>query len=670
MLTKSANYNTIFSNPSHYAEVKIIVGEVGGTRTTYGMDKLMSLSTHSSLYGDYIDIGNSNISSFDATLHGVLPTAIPKMSRVEVWCRLTAGTNYTNWLPKGIFYTKKPTYDSASGNLMISGYDVFYRAESLPYPIGSTVSGWNLETLRSVAQRMATFIDIALEDATQVGTDSFALPPFGYTAREILNDIATASGGNWMLTYVNSGTELTPVMTPKLRLVPIDSTNTATALGQNVQSFNEGDPIDTVGYVIVNYGFDNDGATLSKFSGTEGSGRTVEYTISTITDGDVIQDFADDILARYSNLSYDPFTATGCELDPACELGDSVSCNGATAVFGGIDTAFSKAMYADITAPGTPEEEDFPMYSSDREIQRNYETEASKIAGAVKFVNLSTPGETVINGSNIKGGTITLGGVDNGDGEIMVYDEDGNLIGSWTKDGLVIKDDVAIDTSYSSLYAHFKIQKIGSNDNDQFGILGGLQRGSLTPDEITPFFRLKGTFDGTNVDSNTVVSSSRVEVTTYPDPALGLTGYNQTLITGGFVTISDTRQSGGTPVSGAGYTQITPMPTTPTVTPSKSSGTATISSITVNKWGRLVQMTIYFSNPTAAGDGEQMWNGSIGNATGLLPVAMATGSSQYGHNTVGGRLYDDNGTLKLVMWAGSGGYWANWDGYISFTYMV
>lgn len=644
MLTKSANYNTIFSNPSHYAEVQIIVGEVGGTRTTYGMDKLMSLSTHSSLYGDYIDIGNSNINAFNATLHGVLPTAIPKMSRVEVWCRLTDGTNYTNWLPKGIFYTKKPIYDSASGNLIISGYDVFYRAESLPYPIGSTVSGWNLETLRSVAQRMATFIDIALEDATQVGTDSFALPPFGYTAREILNDIATASGGNWMLTYVNSGTELAPVMTPKLRLVPIDSTNTVTALGQNVQSFNEGDPIDTVGYVIVNYGFDNDGATLSKFSGTEGSGRTVEYTISTITDGDVIQDFADDILARYSNLAYDPFTATGSELDPACELGDSVSCNGATAVFGGIDTAFSKAMYADITAPGTPEEEDFPMYSSDREIQRNYETEASKIAGAVKFVNLSTPGETEINGSNIKSGTITLGGNNNGNGELVILDANDTECGSWDNLGIVIYDNST--PSGALVYTDNKIRIVrqGDDPNTSLAAKIGVLISDLKPDTRLPYVLLEGK------DWNSYANDYRSK---------------RLVLMADHISMQETMADNSIETM-----RLTATPTIGSVTPTKSSGTANIISVGVYKWGRIVQMTVAFNNPTAAGDGDAMWMGSLGNVTGLLPVSVVTGSAQYGHNTVGGRLYNDNGTLKLAIWAGSGGYWANWDGYISFTYLV
>ena len=38
-----------------------------------------------------------------------------------------------------------------------------------------------------------------------------------------------------------------------------------------------------------------------------------------------------------------------------------------------------------------------------------------------------------------KGGTLTLGGKDNVDGKLEVYDADGNLVGSWSKDGAVIQ---------------------------------------------------------------------------------------------------------------------------------------------------------------------------------------------------------------------------------------
>lgn len=47
----------------------------------------------------------------------------------------------------------------------------------------------------------------------------------------------------------------------------------------------------------------------------------------------------------------------------------------------------------------------------------------------------------------IQGGTLSLGGVDNVNGVLRIYDENGNEIGSWTKDGIVINKGELIGTT-------------------------------------------------------------------------------------------------------------------------------------------------------------------------------------------------------------------------------
>ena len=47
-----------------------------------------------------------------------------------------------------------------------------------------------------------------------------------------------------------------------------------------------------------------------------------------------------------------------------------------------------------------------------------------------------SPGTTTIDGSKIHGGTISLGGNNNGNGIIKIYNSSGTEIGSWTKDGI------------------------------------------------------------------------------------------------------------------------------------------------------------------------------------------------------------------------------------------
>ena len=55
--------------------------------------------------------------------------------------------------------------------------------------------------------------------------------------------------------------------------------------------------------------------------------------------------------------------------------------------------------------------------------------------------------------NRIQGGTLTLGGANNGNGVIVVYDSSGTEIGRWDKDGLKATGNLAIINSYASLNA-------------------------------------------------------------------------------------------------------------------------------------------------------------------------------------------------------------------------
>ena len=58
------------------------------------------------------------------------------------------------------------------------------------------------------------------------------------------------------------------------------------------------------------------------------------------------------------------------------------------------------------------------------------------LEGYVTMTNLQTAGQTTINGGNIRGGTITLGGASNGNGVLKINNASGTQIGKWDKDGL------------------------------------------------------------------------------------------------------------------------------------------------------------------------------------------------------------------------------------------
>lgn len=64
--------------------------------------------------------------------------------------------------------------------------------------------------------------------------------------------------------------------------------------------------------------------------------------------------------------------------------------------------------------------------------------EQISLYGAVTFNNLTTAGQTTINGSNIHGGTLTLGGNNNQNGVMVIKDASGTVIGTYDRNGIVL----------------------------------------------------------------------------------------------------------------------------------------------------------------------------------------------------------------------------------------
>lgn len=227
MITTSALYNTIWEDPRHIAETKIVCGA-----NTYNQSQILNCERSQSLYGDQYGVGNTVINEIQFSLMGATAADIPRMSRVEIWTRLWNGTRTSSseWIPMGVFITAKPDYDTESGIIKVRGYDEMIKTNVVPFEQGSTVTTWSNPTLQQVAQHITSGtntagkietnyagVGIDLEDATQV-PDDIIMPaiPYTYTVREILADIAAAAGGNWTVVFQNDGND---GQVGKLRLI-------------------------------------------------------------------------------------------------------------------------------------------------------------------------------------------------------------------------------------------------------------------------------------------------------------------------------------------------------------------------------------------------------------------------------------------------------------------
>ena len=394
MLPKSANYTTIWNDPSHYAETKLVVGG-----TTYGENTIMGLNRTQTLFADYYNIGNTVMGQIQFSLYGVTAAQLPRMSRVEVWTRLWAGdgSDSTDWLPMGVYYTGKPEYDTEAQLLSVNAYDEMYKTGVVPFEGGVSVTAWDNPTLREVAEHIvqgttvADVIDsnfagigLELEDSTQI-LNTITMPsiPFNYTVREILGDIAVACCGNWTMVFQDdSGTQKAV-----LRLVKnADWTSpTLLNLGRDVTSFEKGDDITPVTDVYVYYGYDSNGASVyGHAQATPNDGREYEISVQTITDGTQANLMAAEILAGLGGTFYHPYSATGAALDPATELGDTLTINSITSVVGAISCNFNQGMWADISAEGLEPVDDFDYLSgsarqADR-IERSAEINSARIS--------------------------------------------------------------------------------------------------------------------------------------------------------------------------------------------------------------------------------------------------------------------------------------------------
>ena len=393
MLPKSQNYNTIWNDPSHYAETKLVVGS-----TTYGENVIMGLDRTQTLFADYYNIGNTVMGQIEFTLYGVTAAQLPRMSRVEVWTRLWAGdgSDSTDWLPMGVYYTGKPEYDTEAQLLSVNAYDEMYKTGVVPFEGGVSVTAWDNPTLRAVAKHIiegttvADVIDsnfagigLELEDPTQI-LDTITMPsiPYNFTVREILADIAVACCGNWTMVFQDDSGSQKAV----LRLVKnADWTSpTLLNLGRDVTSFEKGDDITPVTDVYVYYGYDSNGASVyGHAEATPNDGREYEVSVQTITDGTQANLMAAEILAGLGSTFYHPYSATGAELDPATELGDTLTINSITSIVGAVSCSFNQGMWADISAEGLEPVDDFDYLSgsarqADR-IERSAEVNSAKI---------------------------------------------------------------------------------------------------------------------------------------------------------------------------------------------------------------------------------------------------------------------------------------------------
>lgn len=381
---------------------------------------------------------------------------IPRMAMIQPEVRLVNDDgDVSEWIPKGTFWLDTRELDKETGIMTIRGYDAMLKGEAT-YIASGVVGDWP-KTMASVASEIAGLMGLTMDSRNNLDANYIMQLPTDYSMREILGYIAAANAGNWIIT--DEG---------KLRLVRVDDTVDSVDLGLSAKTYHIAEPYQEFSKVEI------DLSETDYVAAGDDTGRTLEIAIPIVSTTQA-QTIAADVLDALDGFIYTPLTADGAIIDPAMEIGDTVTISGSlgttTSVLATQTMRLDSLCASDITAPGEDElDHEYPYESvGQREIKRkisniettftiavdnitgrvddlegNYTEISQKLdsislsvtttsgvasivlsvdgstagsgtidmTGLVTFTDLSTSGSTTINGANITTGTISADRID------------------------------------------------------------------------------------------------------------------------------------------------------------------------------------------------------------------------------------------------------------------
>ena len=418
-----SNYSTLIAG-SYTVETKVNINGVD-----YGEDVLISVETTGSLFKDNLPAIGGCVSG-EIDIQMLKPSAsIPRMATIKPYIRLSniAGTTKSGWLQKGSYFidTRSVTHnDDGIDILKIHGYDAMLKAEATYPDDNETYPKSDSYVVNLIATTMGIQVD---SRTSSIMNNSYQIVhPVFQTMRQVLKNIACMYAGNFCISPEG-----------KLLLVQLGSVGDGTGtpnhlIGKNAVQLDVAPAFDGFSKVIIKTGeYDSSGNEIIYESGNT-TGRTLECENDWGS-----QTIAGDILSVISGWSYQPYEATSVVINPALELGDSISING---VYSGIYTNtihFNRLFTADTKAPYDEEIDHEYAFEDPREkkyIRRTEEMKAemSILAGSITAkVDKAKTGETF-------GWTVT-------DNQWNVFNEDGAIL-TVNQGGAYVKGEIQADS--------------------------------------------------------------------------------------------------------------------------------------------------------------------------------------------------------------------------------
>lgn len=414
MQTVSALWTTLLTD-SRLIEFKATINGVD-----YGHDKIVSYEIKRAAF-EKLGIGNAVASTLEMSF---FPSGtIPTMAQIN--CYIRAKTAYdtelvtdeygtpimtddgyylaskiaqvSEWLPFGIYWIDTRETDKASGLMTITAYDAMLKAEQ-DY---TDNTGTYPMAMSSAVAYICTQLGLTQDSRNRVSGYTIDSPTGIYTMREVLQYIAAASGGNWIIT--ESGA---------LRLVKLASPTASASVGCG--------SCDVLGSAVTisRVTLYPDGNTQYTAGNDTGYALSADCPYAT-------QAMVNALLTALSGVTYLPVKATDTLINPALEIGDPVNLYGNQTVMASVTYHGGPALIADVEAPieeeinheypaKTTSKADRKLASAYSQIKKTTDNIALEVAGKTdsddvnSLIDVSLNGITMSYTGTTNGATLSL----------------------------------------------------------------------------------------------------------------------------------------------------------------------------------------------------------------------------------------------------------------------
>lgn len=206
MQETSTLYKTLLAG-RHKKEIMLKIAGV-----EYREPNIVSISTSGRLFEE-LSVGNAVSRLLDMRIFPI--GDIPRQAQVEIYVRLTNGAETSEWIPQGVFFFSRREMDKRTGVMTVQGFDAMLKTEQTWLDSSYDTENWPMSPAYAVAD-IAARMGVEVDARTTLSENFPVQYPVDeegdMTMREVLQRLAVANSGNWIITE-----------TGKLRLIPLAS---------------------------------------------------------------------------------------------------------------------------------------------------------------------------------------------------------------------------------------------------------------------------------------------------------------------------------------------------------------------------------------------------------------------------------------------------------------